>query len=129
MESPKNIIQKIWDDHVVLDGTGGEPDVLYIDTHLVHEVTSPQAFAELRQRGLRVRAPGRTFATLDHAIPTTEPGADGRWEGLKGAAALQVQTLEEHCATHGIELCGRDHPSRGIIHVVAGELGLVRPGA
>ncbi len=129
MPTPRNLIEKIWDAHVVVPGEAGGPDVLYVDTHLLHEVTSPQAFAVLRERGLSVRRPDQTFATIDHAVPTTEPLAGGEWPGLAGAAELQVKTLEANCAGHGIELCGREHPARGIVHVVAAELGVTRPGS
>jgi len=117
------IIDKIWDAHVVA-AADGAPPLIYIDLHLVHEVTSPQAFDGLRARGLRVRRPDLTFATVDHSIPTTPPGlpiADR-------VAAHQVATLEANCAEFGIPCAGRGHPTQGIVHVIGPELGLTRPG-
>ena len=120
---PCTIIDKIWESHLVSAGDGA-PALLYIDLHLVHEVTSPQAFAGLRQRGLRVRRPGRTFATADHAVPTTplaEPIADA-------VAARQVSQLEANCREFGIACYGRGHERQGIVHVTGPELGLTQPG-
>jgi len=121
---PRTIVEKIWDDHVVALGTDGAPDVLGIDLHLVHEVTSPQAFDGLRERGLRVRRPGQTVATVDHSIPTTDrslPIADE-------IAARQVSRLEENCREFGIPLHGIGSPHQGIVHVIGPELGLTQPG-
>jgi 3-isopropylmalate/(R)-2-methylmalate dehydratase large subunit len=121
---PRTIVEKIWDDHVVVDGTDGAPDVLGIDLHLVHEVTSPQAFDGLRERGLRVRRPDRTVATVDHSIPTTDrslPFADE-------VAARQVSRLEENCREFGVPLHGIGSPHQGIVHVIGPELGLTQPG-
>ena len=78
----KTLLDKIWDEHAVTPETTDAPALLYIDLHLVHEVTSPQAFAKMRERGLTVRRPERTLATLDHATPTTRPSSDGSWPGL-----------------------------------------------
>jgi 3-isopropylmalate/(R)-2-methylmalate dehydratase large subunit len=120
----RTIIDKIWDAHVV-SSAAGAPSLIYIDLHLVHEVTSPQAFDGLRARGMRVRRPDRTFATVDHSIPTTPadvPIADE-------IAARQVAKLEANCAEFGIPCAGRGHPSQGIVHVIGPELGLTRPGA
>jgi 3-isopropylmalate/(R)-2-methylmalate dehydratase large subunit len=122
--APKTIVQKIWDEHVVAAGVDGAPDVLGIDLHLVHEVTSPQAFDGLRERGLRVRRPGQTVATVDHSIPTTDrslPIADE-------IAARQVSRLEENCRAFGIPLHGIGSPHQGIVHVIGPELGLTQPG-
>src|SRR5256885_14844632 len=91
--APRTIVEKIWDDHVVVPGDDA-PDVLGIDLHLVHEVTSPQAFDGLRARRLRVRRPDLTLATVDHSIPTTDP----RLPILDPQAATQVSRLEENCA-------------------------------
>jgi 3-isopropylmalate/(R)-2-methylmalate dehydratase large subunit len=121
---PRTIVEKIWDDHLVVPGTDGAPDVLGIDLHLVHEVTSPQAFDGLRDRGLGVRRPGQTLATVDHSIPTTDrslPIADE-------IAATQVSRLEENCAEFGIPLHGIGSPHQGIVHVIGPELGLTQPG-
>ena len=121
---PKTIVEKIWNDHVVVPGTDGAPDVLGIDLHLVHEVTSPQAFDGLRARGLRVRRPGQTVATVDHSIPTT----DRSLPILDTIAATQVSRLEENCREFGIPLHGIGSPNQGIVHVIGPELGLTQPG-
>ncbi len=123
MSTPKTIIDKIWENHVVVDEPGS-PAVLYIDLHLIHEVTSPQAFSGLRERGLKVKRPSQTIATMDHSIPTTPlnvPIADA-------IAAKQIETLEKNCADFGITLHGMHSPNRGIVHVIGPELGLTQPG-
>ena len=120
----RTIVEKIWDDHVVAPGADGAPDVLGIDLHLVHEVTSPQAFDGLRDRGIGVRRPGQTVATVDHSIPTTDrslPIADE-------IAATQVSRLEQNCAEFGVPLHGIGSPHQGIVHVIGPELGLTQPG-
>jgi len=121
---PKTIIEKIWDDHVVAIGTDGAPDVIGIDLHLVHEVTSPQAFDGLRERGLPVRRPGQTVATLDHSIPTT----DRTLPIVDEIAARQVARMEENAREFGIPLHGIGSPHQGIVHVIGPELGLTQPG-
>jgi 3-isopropylmalate/(R)-2-methylmalate dehydratase large subunit len=121
---PRTIVEKIWDEHVVAAGTDGAPDVIGIDLHLVHEVTSPQAFDGLRDRGLRVRRPGQTVATVDHSIPTT----DRSLPIVDEIAARQVSRLEENCREFGIPLHGIGSPSQGIVHVIGPELGLTQPG-
>ncbi|GAB4402058.1 MAG: 3-isopropylmalate dehydratase large subunit [Anaerolineales bacterium] len=121
--TPKTLFDKIWESHVVTQEEGA-PAVLYIDLHLVHEVTSPQAFTGLRQRGLKVRRPDKTLATMDHSIPTTPidvPIADAM-------AAAQIKQLEQNAAEFGIELHGMDSPHRGIVHVIGPELGRTQPG-
>ena len=122
--TPATIVEKIWDDHVVATGTDGAPDVLCIDLHLVHEVTSPQAFDGLRERGLGVRRPGQTVATVDHSIPTT----DRSLPIVDEIAARQVSRLEANCREFGIPLHGLDSPHQGIVHVIGPELGLTQPG-
>ena len=120
----RTIIDKIWDAHVV-SAPPGAPSLIYVDLHLVHEVTSPQAFDGLRARGLPVRRPDLTFATVDHSIPTTPahlPIADQ-------VAARQVATLEANCAEFGIPCAGRGSPSQGIVHVIGPERGLTQPGS
>jgi 3-isopropylmalate/(R)-2-methylmalate dehydratase large subunit len=120
---PKTLFQKIWDSHVVTEQPGA-PAVLYIDLHLVHEVTSPQAFTGLRQRGLKVRRPNKTLATMDHSIPTTPvdvPIADEM-------AAAQIKIMEQNASDFGIELHGMTSPHRGIVHVIGPELGRTQPG-
>ena len=120
---PRTLFEKIWDRHVVVE----EPDcpaALYIDLHLVHEVTSPQAFQALRDKKLKVRQPGRVVATMDHSIPTHDrslPIADPM-------AAKQIRQLEENCREFGIPLYGMDSPNQGIVHVIGPELGLTQPG-
>ncbi|RME64870.1 MAG: 3-isopropylmalate dehydratase large subunit, partial [Caldilineae bacterium] len=96
----KTLFEKIWDAHVVAEDPGA-PVVLYIDAHLIHEVTSPQAFAMLRERGLKVRRPDKTFATMDHAIPTRQGVDIALWPS---DAATQVQTLRKNCQDFGITL-------------------------
>jgi 3-isopropylmalate/(R)-2-methylmalate dehydratase large subunit len=120
---PKTLLQKIWDSHVVAEQPAS-PAVLYIDLHLVHEVTSPQAFTGLRQRGLKVRRPDKTLATMDHSIPTTPidvPIADAM-------AAAQIKQMETNAAEFGITLHGMTSPHRGIVHVIGPELGRTQPG-
>jgi 3-isopropylmalate/(R)-2-methylmalate dehydratase large subunit len=120
---PRTLVEKIWDDHVVADEPGA-PTVLGIDLHLVHEVTSPQAFTGLRSRGLRVRRPGQTVATADHSIPTHDrslPIADAM-------AAAQVQQLTDNCLEFGIPLHGIGSPNQGIVHIIGPEMGLTQPG-
>jgi len=125
---PLTLLQKVWDGHVVRPATADTPAVLYVDLHLVHEVTSPQAFAALRERGLRVRRPDRTVATMDHSTPTTPlaPGARAVIEDPQAAA--QVRALSENCQEFGISLYPLGHDRQGIVHVISPELGLTRPG-
>ena len=120
---PKTLFEKIWESHVVAEQPNS-PAILYIDLHLVHEVTSPQAFTGLRQRGLTVRRPERTVATMDHSIPTTPlsvPIADP-------LAAAQIRQMEVNAAEFGITLHGMTGAHRGIVHVIGPELGLTQPG-
>jgi len=124
----KTLFDKVWDRHIVSPQTADTPAVLYIDLHLVHEVTSPQAFSEIAARGLPVRRPDRTFATLDHSTPTLPAGADGQRPYFTDAARAQVETLEANCARHGIDLSGWDSDDRGVVHVMGPELGLTQPG-
>ncbi len=126
--SPKSLFDKVWDRHLVREETAEQPAVLYIDRHLVHEVTSPQAFSALKERGLKLRAPERTFATMDHSTPTVPLGPDGAPVFASEDTRAQVQTLQENCVAFGIELFGWDSPHRGVIHVMAPELGLTLPG-
>jgi 3-isopropylmalate/(R)-2-methylmalate dehydratase large subunit len=120
MSQPRTLFQKIWDSHVVAQEEGA-PAVLYIDRHLVHEVTSPQAFTGLRARGLKVRRPERTTATADHSVPTRGPVVDEQ-------AAAQLRQLEENCREFGVPLYGRGSPKQGIVHVMGPERGLTHPG-
>jgi len=120
---PRTLFDKIWDDHVVMEEPGS-PAVLYIDLHLVHEVTSPQAFQGLRERGLKVRRPLQTVGTLDHSTPTTPPDVPIADE----LAAKQIAQMEANCREFGIPLHGMGSPTRGIVHVIGPELGLTQPG-
>jgi 3-isopropylmalate/(R)-2-methylmalate dehydratase large subunit len=121
--TPKTMFQKIWDDHVVHQEPG-MPSLIYIDRHLIHEVTSPQAFDGLRLAGRSVRRPNLTFATMDHNVPTTDrslPIADA-------TSALQMDTLARNCKEFGITLFDLKSPDQGIVHVIGPELGLTLPG-
>jgi 3-isopropylmalate/(R)-2-methylmalate dehydratase large subunit len=125
-QAPRTLLDKIWDRHVVTQEPGA-PAVLYIDLHLVHEVTSPQAFSGLRKRGLRVRRPDKTFATIDHSVPTLN-GPSGRLAFADEMALKQINQLEANCAEFGIHLYGLESPNQGIVHVIGPELGLTQPG-
>ncbi len=119
----KTIVEKIWADHTVKSRTGF-PDVLYIDTHFIHEVTSPQAFDGLRKRGLPVFRPAQTIATADHNVPTLNQHLPIQEE----LSRFQVETLTRNCSEFGIELFGLGHPNQGIVHVIGPELGITLPG-
>ncbi|MFL5778586.1 MAG: 3-isopropylmalate dehydratase large subunit [Chloroflexota bacterium] len=123
MTRPRTLVEKIWSEHVVAQDPGA-PAVLAIDLHLVHEVTSPQAFSGLRARGLGVRRPGQTVATADHSVPTHSRSLPI----LDELAAAQVRQLEANCAEFGIPLHGLGSPSQGIVHVIGPQLGLTQPG-
>jgi 3-isopropylmalate/(R)-2-methylmalate dehydratase large subunit len=118
----RTLAAKIWDDHLVATREG-EPDLLYVDLHLVHEVTSPQAFESLRLNGRRVRRPDLTLATMDHDVPTM--GGRGSADEL---AEKQMSALEENCQREGIRLYGMGNTRQGIVHVIGPELGLTQPG-
>jgi 3-isopropylmalate/(R)-2-methylmalate dehydratase large subunit len=126
--TPTTLFDKLWDAHVVTPETAATPAILYVDLHLVHEVTSPQAFAELDARGLALRRPDLTKATLDHSTPTTPADADGQRTYINAQAQAQVETLRANCARHGVELFDFGSAHRGIVHVIGPELGLTRPG-
>ena len=129
--APRTLFEKVWEAHLVRAETGETPAVLYADLHLVHEVTSAQAFAELRARGLRVRRPDRTLATMDHSTPTT-PSAPGIRAGalpvLDPEARAQLRTLADNCAAFGVPLLAMGDERRGIVHVIGPEMGLTQPG-
>ncbi|CAM3749187.1 3-isopropylmalate dehydratase large subunit [Mesobacillus zeae] len=118
----KTIIEKIWEKHIV-HREDGKPDLLYIDLHLVHEVTSPQAFSGLRMKNRSVRRPNLTFATMDHNVPTTD-----RYRIEDPVAGLQMDTLRMNCQEFGVELADIHSPDQGIVHVIGPELGLTQPG-
>lgn len=119
----KTLFDKIWDAHVVSEIEGG-PSALYIDCHLIHEVTSPQAFAGIEKRGVPVFRPDQTFATPDHNVPTIDQHLP-----IKDALSkFQVDKLTENCEKHGVSLYGLNHPYQGVVHVVGPQLGLTQPG-
>jgi len=123
LSDPRTLSDKVWDSHVVYRAEG-EPDLLYIDMHLVHEVTSPQAFDGLRLEGRRVRRPDLTLATADHNVPTTAldlPIVDA-------VSVRQLEALTANCAEFGITLYPRGHANQGIVHIIGPELGLTQPG-
>ena len=123
MAEKRTLFEKVWDEHVVCSPPDRLP-LLYIDLHLVHEVTSPQAFDGLRAAGRRVRQPNRTVATVDHNIPT-EPRGTPITDPI---AALQIQALQKNCKEFGVPLFDMDSPDQGIVHVIGPELGLTQPG-
>ena len=122
-ETPRTLADKVWERHVVR-AAEGEPDVLYIDLHLVHEVTSPQAFDGLRMAGRTVRRPDLTIATMDHNVPTTSLDAPVE----DPISARQMQVLEANCKEFGIRLFPMGDPNQGIVHIIGPELGLTQPG-
>lgn len=119
----KTLVEKIWDAHVV-KSEENFPDILYIDNHLIHEVTSPQAFDGLRKRGLPVLRPNQTIATADHNVPTLNQHLPIKEE----LSRFQVDMLTKNCAEFGVELYGLGHPFQGIVHVIGPELGITQPG-
>jgi 3-isopropylmalate/(R)-2-methylmalate dehydratase large subunit len=123
MPAPRTLLDKIWDDHVVCTPSGELP-VLYIDRHLVHEVTSPQAFEGLRLAGRRVRRPEATFATPDHNVPTS----DRRLPIADPISKQQIDTLRSNCREFGVRLFDLDDADQGIVHVIGPELGITQPG-
>ncbi|HEY3355996.1 MAG TPA: 3-isopropylmalate dehydratase large subunit [Polyangia bacterium] len=123
MTQPRTLFEKVWDSHVVA-AEDGRPAALYVDLHLVHEVTSPQAFTTLRARGLPVRRPDRTVATMDHSTPTLPPAR----APVDAAGAAQLAALADNCREHRIPLHGLGSAHQGIVHVIGPELGLTQPG-
>jgi 3-isopropylmalate/(R)-2-methylmalate dehydratase large subunit len=126
--SARTLFDKVWTAHEVVAETADTPAVLYIDLHLIHEVTTPQAFSMLRAAGLPVRRPDRTLATMDHSTPTQPEQIFGNVPIKVDAAAKQVQQLEINAADFGIELFGMRDARRGIVHVISPELGATQPG-
>ena len=124
----QTLFEKVWRAHEVTPETADTPAVLYIDLHLIHEVTSPQAFTVLRQRALKVRRPQLTFATMDHSTPTRTEQVFGGAPIAIEAAARQVRELEVNCAAFGVELLDLRNDRRGIVHIIGPELGLTQPG-
>src|SRR5215467_3287392 len=123
MSGKRTLFEKVWDDHVVCQPAGQLP-LLYVDLHLVHEVTSPQAFEGLRTTGRRVREPLRTIATVDHNIPTEPRGTPI----LDPIARKQIETLQNNCREFGVRLFDVNSPEQGIVHVIGPELGFTQPG-
>jgi len=128
MSAPKTLFDKLWDAHVVSAETDAAPAVLYIDLHLIHEVTSPQAFAELEARGLPVARPHRTVGTLDHSTPTLPADDAGKLPYANPEAEAQVAKLRDNAAKFGVELFDFGSAHRGIVHVIGPELGITQPG-
>ncbi len=126
--APQTLFEKIWNRHIVRPETSETPAVLYVDLHLVHEVTSPQAFTELRERGLKVRRPSQTVATMDHSTPTTPRGRDGIIPVPDVQAQAQLTQLETNCRDFGIPLFALGTENQGIVHVIGPEQGLTQPG-
>jgi 3-isopropylmalate/(R)-2-methylmalate dehydratase large subunit len=124
----KTLFEKVWAEHVVVPETAETPAVLYIDLHLIHEVTTPQAFALLRERGLAVRRPDLTLATMDHSTPTTPVSSFRDLAVVSEGAANQIRQMETNCRDFGIELYGFGSEHRGIVHVIGPELGASQPG-
>jgi 3-isopropylmalate/(R)-2-methylmalate dehydratase large subunit len=129
MANAKTMFEKIWSAHEVVAQTADTPAVVYIDLHLTHEVTSPQAFAILRERGIKLRRPDLTLATMDHATPTRSEQVFGGAPITIESAAKQIRQLEINCAEFGVELLGLQHEQRGIVHIIGPELGLTQPGS
>src|SRR5262249_21066446 len=128
MTTAQTMFEKVWRLHEVSSETIETPAVLYIELHLIHEVTSPQAFAVLRERGLPVRRPDLTLATMDHSTPTRTEQIFGGAPIAVDSAARQVRELERNCAQFGVELLGLRHAQRGIVHIIGPELGITQPG-
>ena len=125
---PQTLFDKVWSDHLVRDETPDTPAILYIDLHLVHEVTTPQAFSLLRDRQLPVRRPDLTLGTLDHSTPTTPVTSFKDLAVVGEDAARQVVQMQENCAEFGVRLYDLDSEHRGIVHVIGPELGATQPG-
>ncbi|MEO8019367.1 MAG: 3-isopropylmalate dehydratase large subunit, partial [Pseudomonadota bacterium] len=125
---PKTMFDKVWDDHVVVPETTDTPAVLFIDLHLTHEVTTPQAYTELRSRGIKLRRPDLTLATMDHSTPTRTEQVFGGVPIAVDSAAKQVRQLEINTQEFGVELFNLQDSRRGIVHIIGPELGLTQPG-
>jgi 3-isopropylmalate/(R)-2-methylmalate dehydratase large subunit len=124
----KTMFEKVWDEHVVVPETEDTPAVLFIDLHLTHEVTTPQAYTELRKRGLKLRRPDLTLATMDHSTPTRTEQVFGGVPIAVDSAAKQVKQLEDNAREFGVELFNLQDSRRGIVHIIGPELGLTQPG-
>ncbi len=124
-KGPETLFEKVWQQHLVVE-PAGEPSILYIDLHLVHEVTSPQAFDGLRMTGRKLRRPDRTVATVDHNVPTSS--IEDRLHIVDQIASKQIEALRKNCADFGVELYDVQSPNQGIVHIIGPELGLTKPG-
>jgi 3-isopropylmalate/(R)-2-methylmalate dehydratase large subunit len=125
---PQTLFDKVWADHIVRQETADTPAILYVDLHLIHEVTTPQAFTLLREKGLAVRRPDLTLGTLDHSTPTTPVHSFKDLAIVGESAANQVLQMQENCREFGVELLGFESDHRGIVHVIGPELGATQPG-
>ena len=125
---PETLFEKVWNQHVVVPETSDTPAILFIDLHLIHEVTSPQAFSLLHARGLPVRRPDLTLATMDHSTPTTPVNTFKDLAVVGEKAAGQITQMEKNCEEFGLDLLGFDSDQRGIVHVIGPELGATQPG-
>jgi len=125
---PRTLFEKVWDAHIVREQSEDTPAVLYIDLHLVHEVTSPQAFSMLRERGLKVRRPDQTIGTMDHSTPTTPRNAEGIIPVVDAMAVKQLETFTKNCEDFGIPMFSLGTEHQGIVHVIGPEKGLTQPG-
>ncbi len=126
--NPHTLFEKVWTDHIVKQETADTPAILYIDLHLIHEVTTPQAFTLLREKGLPVRRPDLTLGTLDHSTPTTPVSSFKDLAVVGEGAARQVVKMQDNCRDFGLELFDFDSDYRGIVHVIAPEIGATQPG-
>ena len=122
------MFEKVWEDHIVVAEAADTPAIIYIDLHLIHEVTTPQAFALLQEKGLHVHRPDLTLATMDHSTPTTPVSSFKDLAVVGESAANQIVRMEENCSAFGIELFGFDSEHRGIVHIIGPELGATQPG-
>jgi 3-isopropylmalate/(R)-2-methylmalate dehydratase large subunit len=125
LEKPRTLFEKVWQQHLVAE-PAGEPSILYIDLHLIHEVTSPQAFDGLRMTARKLRRPDRTIATVDHNVPTSS--IEDRLHIVDQIAHKQIDALRKNCADFGVELYDVQSPNQGIVHIIGPELGLTKPG-
>jgi len=126
--APQTLFDKVWSEHLVREESAATPAILYIDLHLIHEVTTPQAFTLLREKGLSVRRPDLTVATMDHSTPTTPVRSFKDLAIVGEGAANQIRQMQKNCADFGIELFDLDSDQRGIVHVIGPELGATQPG-
>ena len=128
MTQAQTLFEKVWNAHVVVPETADTPAIIYVDLHLTHEVTSPQAFSTLRERGIRLRRPELTLATMDHSTPTKSEQVFGGVPIAIDSAARQVKQLERNCVEFGVELLDMKNELRGIVHIIGPELGVTQPG-